>query len=157
MPLLRLFLLLLLATPAVARAEPPVVYVMRHLHTPEGARDPELTEEGRRHAEALDRRLRGKRVAAIYVSDFRRTRRTVAPLAGRLRLAPKIYDPANTPALLAAVRAETGPVLVVGHSNTVPDIVEGLGGARPAPLSHPDFGDIWTIRRGVATRDRISG
>jgi hypothetical protein len=36
-------------------------------------------------------------------------------------------------------------VLVVGHSNTVPDIVAGLGGPRPAPLVHEDFGDIWHI------------
>ena len=38
---------------------------------------------------------------------------------------------------------EDGPVLIVGHSNTVPGIVAALGGARPAPVSHPDFGDLW--------------
>ena len=47
--------------------------------------------------------------------------------------------------LIASVSAETGTVLIVGHSNTVPDIVEKLGGQRPDDLSHEDFGDIWHI------------
>ena len=147
---------MLVAVPTAAQAEMPVTYVVRHLHTPEGVRDPDLTEQGRRHAEGLSRWFRGKRVATIYVSDFRRTRQTAAPVAKRFRVVPKVYDPADTPALLASVRSEKSPVLIVGHSNTVPDIVEGLGGARPAPLSHPDFGDIWTVRNGVTERDRIS-
>ena len=36
-------------------------------------------------------------------------------------------------------------MLIVGHSNTVPDIIEKLGGKRPADLTHEDFGDIWHI------------
>jgi hypothetical protein len=57
------------------------------------------------------------------------------------------------------VRAGPLPALIVGHSNTVPDIVAQLGGTRPAPLVHADFGDIWrigpdgaTIRRRIDSR-----
>jgi hypothetical protein len=39
---------------------------------------------------------------------------------------------------------------VVGHSNTVPDIVEQLGGARPEPIAHDRHGDIWRITRPAA-------
>jgi broad specificity phosphatase PhoE len=150
-----LTLLLLGAAPAAERRQ--TVHVMRHLDTPKGARDPELTEQGRRRAEALSRWFRGKRLRAIYVTDFRRTRQTVAPLAARLKMTPKLYDPRYTPALIERVRRERGAVLVVGHSNTVPDIVEGLGGARPAPLAHPDFGDLWTVRDGKTERTRLAG
>jgi glutathione S-transferase len=62
-----------------------------------------------------------------------------------------IYDPRDTAALIARVRAEPGPVLIVGHSNTVPDIVAALGGTRPAPLVHEDFGDLWIVQPGGAT------
>ena len=123
----------------------PNIYVMRHLHTPAGATDPDLTEEGLRHAIALSDWFRKDPPDVIYVSDTKRTRQTVAPLAARLKLIPKIYDPRDTPALLAAVSKEKGTVLIVGHSNTVPDIVQGLGGERPGPLQHPDFGDIWRV------------
>lgn len=162
MPLLRLlpWLLPLLAS---ACATPPAptpqatVFVMRHLHTPAGERDPDLTWEGRRQAELLASWFREERPAVVYVSHFRRTRQTAAPLAARLGLTPIVYDPADTPALVAQVRGQRRPVLVVGHSNTVGDIIEQLGGSRPPPLAHEDFGDIWRIDAdGTTTRMQIS-
>ena len=161
MPFLRLFALFLAALAggcATQHAGPPepAVYVMRHLHTPEGERDPDLTAEGQRQAALLADWFAAERPRAIYVSDYRRTRQTAAPLARRLGLVPIVYDPADTPALIALVRAGPLPALVVGHSNTVPDIVAQLGGTRPAPLVHADFGDIWRIGPDGATlRQRI--
>lgn len=163
MTFVRLCLAALIAalTPACATAQlasgQTAVYVVRHLNTPAGERDPDLLPEGRRAAEALAAWFpRGELPRAIYISDFKRTRQTAAPLAARLHLTPIVYDPADTPALIARVRAEAGVVLIVGHSNTVPDIIEQLGGARPAPLVHEDFGDIWRVGRdGATTRSRI--
>ena len=123
----------------------PKFYVMRHLQKAPGP-DPALSEEGARNAARLADLLAGDPPAAIYVSTTRRARETAAPLAARLGLAPKSYDPSKTPELIASVLAETGTVLIVGHSNTVPDIVERLGGARPADLSEEDFGQIWHIQ-----------
>ena len=133
---------------------PPAAYVMRHLNTPAGERDPDLLPEGRRAAALLVGWFARERArpVAIYVSDYRRTRQTAAPLAASLGLTPTVYDPADTPGLLARVRAAPGPALIVGHSNTVPDIVAGLGGTRPAPLVHEDFGDIWRVGPDGATR-----
>lgn len=150
-----------LLAPACAIAQPPsgqtAIYVVRHLNTPAGERDPDLLPEGRRTAEALAAWFpRGELPRAIYVSDFKRTRQTAAPLAARLHLTPIVYDPADTPTLVARIRAEPGVVLIVGHSNTVPDIVEQLGGTRPGPMVHEDFGDIWRVGRdGATTRSRI--
>jgi phosphohistidine phosphatase SixA len=81
------------------------------------------------------------------VSATRRAQETAAPLAARFGLTAKIYDPRDTPGLVARVAAEPGTVLVVGHSNTVPDIVEQLGGTRPGPLAETDYGDVWRISR----------
>jgi hypothetical protein len=54
---------------------------------------------------------------------------------------------------------EPAPVLIVGHSNTVPDIVAALGGARPGPIGHEDFGDVWKIagRDHLVTKAKIAG
>lgn len=133
---------------------PPSIYVMRHLNTPAGERDPDLLAEGRRTASLLVGWFEREhaRPVAIYVSDYKRTRQTAAPLAARLGLIPIVYDPADTPGLIARVRAARGPVLIVGHSNTVPDIVAALGGTRPAPLVHEDFGDIWRVGPDGATQ-----
>ena len=93
--------------------------------------------------------------AALYVSGYERSRQTAAPLAARLGLQPIVYDPADTDALLMRVRSGPRPAMIVGHSNTVPDIVERLGGARPAPLVHEDFGDIWVLSSDGTERQRI--
>ncbi len=130
----------------------PDFHVVRHLHTPEGERDPDLTEQGKTAAEWLAARFEHRPPAAIYVTDFRRSRQTAEPLARRHGLVPIVYDPADTPGLVARVRAGPLPALIIGHSNTVPDIVEQLGGTRPAPLSHPDFGDIWEVDSRGTTR-----
>lgn len=138
-------LLLMLAACARQAHSPPDLYVMRHLHTPGGVSDPDLTEEGRRTAGHLATWFTRDPPAVIYVSRPKRAQQTAAPLALRLGLTPIVYDPADTPALIAAVSKETRTVLIVGHSNTVPDIIARLGGQRPAPLTHDDFGDIWKI------------
>lgn len=156
MPLLRFLATLLLPLAASCVTAPPAAapsdYVVRHLHTPEGERDPDLTAEGRRSAILLAGWFGAERPAAIYVSHYKRSRQTAAPLAARLGLTPIVYDPADTPALVARVRAGPRPALIVGHSNTVPDIVEQLGGTRPGPLVHEDFGDIWSVAADGTTR-----
>jgi len=161
MRILIALLLALLPAPAPAQTQPQPaahpVYVMRHLNTPAGEPDPDLLPEGRAAAVALadlmetDAFQGDRRPVAIYVSDYKRTRQTAAPTAARLALNVTIYDPRDTAGLLARVLAEPGPVLIVGHSNTVPDIVAALGGTRPAPLVHEDFGDLWVVEPGGAT------
>lgn len=144
---------MLLAACATTPTTPaPAFYVVRHLNTPAGERDPDLLPEGQRLAALLPARLAAHPPRTIFVSDFRRTRQTAAAVAARWALTPIVYDPADTPGLVVRVRAAPGPVLIVGHSNTVPDIVEQLGGTRPAPLSHPDFGDLWILALDGATQ-----
>ncbi len=141
-------LLLALAACATGPGDPaaPSIYVTRHLQKAEG-QDPGLSAEGARNAERLASRFGDDRPTAIYVSTTRRARETAAPLAARLGLTSKEYDPRDTPGLIARARGEPGTVLIVGHSNTVPEIVAQLGGARPADLAETDYGDIFRVRR----------
>ncbi|HYJ53551.1 MAG TPA: phosphoglycerate mutase family protein [Allosphingosinicella sp.] len=142
----------IVAVPALAQ---PTAYVMRHLEKAEG-NDPALSTLGTRNAARLPALLGTALPSVIYVSTTRRARETAAPLAIALGLTPKTYDPRDTPALVARVRAETGTILIVGHSNTVPQIVEALGGTRPADIPETRFGDIWRVDPdGKTTQIRI--
>ncbi|HYE28027.1 MAG TPA: phosphoglycerate mutase family protein [Allosphingosinicella sp.] len=140
--------LLMLALAACETMPPPPTgpsfYVMRHLQKAEGA-DPPLSEEGRAGTRRLIGFFMPDPPRVIYVSTTRRARETAAPLAAELRVKMRRYDPADTPRLIARVLAERGPVLIVGHSNTVPEIVERLGGERPAALADTDYGDVWHV------------
>jgi len=139
-----LLLLVVTACSTVPSPARPSVYVMRHLQKAAGP-DPALSAEGQGYAQRLVGRFSDDPPSAIYVSATRRARETAVPLAARLGIVPKIYDPANTPALVARVKAEGGTVLVVGHSNTVPEIIGLLGGTRPADIAESQFGDIWHV------------
>ena len=144
-------------TTAEREGREPAIYVMRHLQKADG-QDPGLSATGQKCAAALGEQLAGRGIGAIYVSATRRARETAAPLAARLRITASDYDPRDTPGLAARARAETAPVLIVGHSNTVPEIVAALGGARPADLTDESYGDIWRVARdGAVSAERIAG
>ena len=72
-------------------------------------------------------------VSEVWSTDTKRTRDTAAPLAARLGLEVQLYDPSDLPGFAAQLKANsTATVLVVGHSNTTPQLAEALG-AEPGP------------------------
>ena len=143
------------ALPAAAQT-PPTTYVVRHFDTPKGERDPDLLPAGTARAEALARWFRGKRLCAVLVTQYKRTRQTAAPTAAGRGLAILTYDAADTAGAVARAKASACPVLIVGHSNTVPDIVAQLGGTRPADLAHEDFGDVWAVADGKTAHAKVA-
>ena len=120
------------------------VYVIRHLQKGTGD-DPSLTAEGSANAQKLAAILADKKIVTIFATPTRRAMETAAPLASQLGLAVTPYDPRAPQALVAAVAAAPGPVLVVGHSNTVPDLVAAFGGEKPEPLTDEDYGTLFVV------------
>ncbi|HEX8192318.1 MAG TPA: histidine phosphatase family protein [Allosphingosinicella sp.] len=140
----------LLAACASTQAPPAErhIFVMRHLHKAADAPDPGLTPQGQACARQLARFLARQEIGAIYASTTRRAQETAAPLAAARRLAVKTYAPADTAGVAARAQDEAGSVLIVGHSNTVPEIVQGVGGTRPGPIDESRYADIWRVTRG---------
>ena len=92
-------------------------------------KDPPLTEAGQKRAKLLASMLADSGVDAIYVTELQRTQQTAAPLAARVQVKPTVLPANDTEALVKAIRArQRGVVVVVGHSNKLPDIIAGLGG-----------------------------
>jgi broad specificity phosphatase PhoE len=129
------------------------VYVMRHLQKAQGD-DPPLSAAGAENAQILSARLVKSGIRAIFATPTRRAIETGEPLAKGLGIAVTPYDPRDPAALIAAVNAVPGPVLIVGHSNTVPDIVARLGGT-PVPLGEEDYGTIFIVRPGTKNVEQI--
>ncbi len=128
-----------------AHAAPQTIYVMRHLQRDAGA-DPSLNAVGQANAARLAGWFGHDRPVAIFVTPYKRTRETVAPLAAKRGLVPRDYNPRDNAGLVAAVRAAKGPVLIVGHSNTVPAIVHALGGPEAPELADDDYARIWIVK-----------
>ena len=125
------------------------VYVMRHLQKATGD-DPPLTEEGSILAEMVAGMLGNFGIKAVFATPTRRATQTGQPLARFAGVPVTPYDPRDIPRLAAAVGRVQGNVLVVGHSNTVPDLVAAFGGTRPEPLTEADYGTIYQVTVGSA-------
>lgn len=125
-------------------AAPKQVFVIRHLQKGQGD-DPSLTAEGAAAAQRLGEMLAGEGIAAIFATPTRRAMETAEPLAKRLGLPVTPYNPRDPDALVKAVAAVPGPVLVVGHSNTVAELVGRSGGTPPAPLKEENYGTLFVV------------
>ncbi|MFC6978004.1 SixA phosphatase family protein [Microbulbifer taiwanensis] len=113
-----------------------VIYLVRHAEKVSGTddRNPPLTESGRARAQHLAYVLGEAGIEKIYSSDYARTRQTAEPLADKLNLQVESYDPRALGELAQQLRQISGRTLVVGHSNTTPQLVELLGGESGAPI-----------------------
>jgi broad specificity phosphatase PhoE len=145
-----------LAGPASAGVGPPdkIVVVVRHAEkAADDPRDPTLSAEGQARAERLAVALRGLKLGAVYTTQYPRTRLTAAPAAKAcgVEVTVREANAANnaTYARDLANEIRQGPpgqaVLVVGHSNTVPELVQVLTGATPEPMADTEFDRIYVV------------
>ncbi len=153
MPRLVLLLLLLLSlatSPFAARAqEKPseaLIFLVRHAERAEdGTDDPHLSAPGRERAGLLADLLRDAGITRIHTTDLHRTRETAAPLALRLGIEPEIYDAADLSAVAARLLAAPGRHLVVGHSNTTPELVRALGGEAGSSIETMEYDRLYLL------------
>ncbi len=116
----------LLFAAAPARAQ-EVLILVRHAEKVDSSKDAALSAAGEARAKALAVRLRDAGIGAIYTSEYQRTRGTGQPLAEALKLEPRVHPAKDTAGLVALLRRERGRALVVGHSNTLPEIAAAYG------------------------------
>jgi broad specificity phosphatase PhoE len=150
--------LLLSVLPLCANAGvgPPdtVVVVVRHAEkATDDPKDPTLSEAGQARAQRLAAALRGLRPAAAYATQYRRTQMTAAPtaLGNGFEVTVRPIDASNEATYAADLAHDIrqGPpgraVLVVGHSNTVPDVVKAFTGSEPEPIADDEFDRVYVV------------
>lgn len=150
---LSLLLAVLAASPAAAQH---TIFLIRHAEradtapgvSPTMAADPDLSEAGRARAESLATALKDAKITAIYATKYKRTQQTAAPLAKALGLTVAIVA-ADAAAVAKQLPGEKGNVLVVGHSNTVPDIIKALGVTAPVTIGDDEFDNLFVVTTGT--------
>jgi broad specificity phosphatase PhoE len=147
------FALLLLGLFVSTAAAQSTIFIVRHAEKAPGSdKDPDLSEAGRARAEVLARTLKDAGITAIYATEFKRTRETAAPLAKALALQISILPGKDIPEFVAKLRELKGNALVVGHSNTIPDLAKALGIADPPSLGESDYDNLFVITLGQMPR-----
>ncbi len=140
-----LILSILSVVAAVADAA-PVVFVVRHAEkTTDGGNDPELSPAGRKRAEELARILQDSQITAIFVTEFKRTQETAAPTAKEIHITPTIVPSTDIAGLALKLHAMYSNALVVGHGNTIPDLLKALGIAVPINIPDTDYTEIFVV------------
>jgi broad specificity phosphatase PhoE len=151
-------LAVLLALPCLAHAGigPPdtVVVVVRHAEkASDDPKDPSLSEAGQARAEALAVALEGLPLQHAISTQYKRTHDTAVPAAkaAGIDVHVKPIDATNAATyardLVAHIRKDHAGqnLLIVGHSNTVPEMVEALTGVAPAPMGEEEFDRIYVV------------
>lgn len=121
-------------------------YVVRHAEkagaspgsTMSSPNNPPLSAEGEQRAQALKETLKDSKITYIFSTNTTRTMSTAEPLRSQLGLTTENYGPMPDSAFIQKLKGLKKNVLIVGHSNTVDDIVNGLTGKKTVPGDLPD-------------------
>lgn len=122
--------------------------------------DPPLSAQGKNRAERLVEIVKNYPIQAIFSTKYNRTRSTVMPLAAKLGIEIQTYEPGKQADLATLLKAWKGKtILVVGHSNTVPGLVNLLTSNSNYPnLGDNEYDKIYIVRldQGKTTHQQIS-
>ena len=151
------------AEPAAGPTAAPgvkTVIIVRHAEaagTQHGG-DPVLSSDGRARSLELARTLADTPLRSVYTTHYQRNRQTAEPLPRHIGEKPTVID--DVDATVRALQAEPwgATALVIGHSNTVADLVRGLTG-QALPEGEPIvFDRMWIVtitRDGAASLLRL--
>lgn len=147
------------AATAQEEFKPITVFLIRHAEREnEPRQDPPLKKEGVARSQELARLLSNAGIKAIFTSQFNRTKQTAEPLATKLGLTATPFtlksNPSNPREIAAESTAEVTnkilerageSVLVIGHSNSIPDVIKMLGGDVVPTIDERKFDDIFIV------------
>ena len=150
-------------------AKVTTVFLVRHAEKGDApAQDPPLSEAGKQRAEALARLLQTAGVRGIYTSQFLRTQQTAEPLAKRLGVTaspvalgvkpsnPREVTEESIRELTKKVEAHAGEaVLIVGHSNSIPEVIRTLGGDAVPKIDESRFDDLFVVTVYAGGRAKV--
>jgi len=109
--------------------------------------NPKLNQEGIERAIRWERIFSEISINSVYSSDFERTKMTAAPMAVVKDLVVKTYDPAILDIDIFKYENLGANVLVVGHSNTIPNFVNKMiGKNRYTDMDDYDNSSLFIVR-----------
>ncbi|MGZ5192226.1 MAG: SixA phosphatase family protein [Flavisolibacter sp.] len=130
-------------------------YVVRHaekavpsagttMSTPD---DPLLSDAGVKRAEALKQVLIGKNIRHIFSTDTKRTKQTAEPLSKQSGVTIQIYGPRPDSVFTNQLKRIKENTLIVGHSNTVDDLVNSLiNDKKLSDLADSEYDNLFIVR-----------
>ncbi len=138
---------LLLSAAAMPGYAQSALIVVRHAERADQSQDTKLSATGEARARTLARTLGDAGVSAIYVTQFQRTAQTAQPLAEHLNVKPVVVQAQDIAGLALKIRTDNADqvVLVVGHSDTIPNIIKAFGYLEPITIEHDEYDSLLVL------------
>ncbi|WAC02090.1 phosphoglycerate mutase family protein [Lacinutrix neustonica] len=121
--------------------------------------NPKLTKQGHQRAKRLANYFKNKPLSAVYSTNFHRTLNTAKPAANAKGLKPIIYSPTKFDYDAFLKDTKGTAVLIVGHSNTIPDFVNKIiGENKYKEIDERIYSNLYivTIKNNVIEDELIS-
>ena len=142
-------LLAVLAAPAAAQVSVTTIVLVRHAEKADASSDPVLAPAGAARARVLAHVLRDVPLDAVFSTPFIRTRETARPVAEHhgLTVTETPVTRSFVSDLAARVRRDHvgETVLVVGHSNTTPELARALGATNAPAIADPEYDHMFIV------------
>ena len=130
--------------PNLASADTYTLYFSRHMEKTTDKTDPDLSLVGKQRAQVLAQVLKNSDIEAIFSTDYKRTQQTAEVLARQLGLSVESYPAKDFKGIVTSLKELKKNALIIGHSNTVPELVKAVGGSADK-LGEEDFGDLFQV------------
>ncbi|MFT5813840.1 MAG: 2,3-bisphosphoglycerate-dependent phosphoglycerate mutase [Psychroserpens sp.] len=122
------------------------IYLVRHAEKQTVKDDPKLTQCGRFRAKQLANMLEHTKIKHVYSTAYQRTMATAAPFAKQQKLAIKQYSPAKLNQFARQLLKQKENILVVGHSNTTPQLSALLSGLTVDNITEKQYRNLYQIQ-----------
>lgn len=125
------------------------IFVVRHAERLKPRDDSSLlSAAGKRRAQALRHVLSSVELKAVFCTEYERTRQTAEPAARAHGLEPTVLSSEDGKGLIEALGRlkPEEDVLVVGHTDTIPDLLKALGVESPVTLESDDYDNLFVVR-----------
>jgi 2,3-bisphosphoglycerate-dependent phosphoglycerate mutase len=125
-----------------------IFFIVRHAEKDTtGGTNADLNAIGRGRAQAEVKIFEKVKIDGIFSTDRPRTRNTAAPIAASKKITVEIYDAKKQKELLEKLAVQAGKhFFIVGHSNTVPQIVNILRGSdEEKEFSESDYSRLYIV------------
>ena len=147
-----IFTAVALALAAQLATAEPTIFLARHAEKADSGADPknpDLSTAGRARAEALGRMLRDAGVVAVFATEYARTQQTAEEVRRASGAAVTIVPAMDVAALIDKLKAVEGNAVVIGHSNTLPEIIKALGAEKPVTIDESEYDNLCIWNRSA--------
>lgn len=122
------------------------LYLVRHAEKNTDSKNPSLTQCGKERAKQIAILLSTANIKAIYSTSYQRTMSTAAPLSSMKNIAIKNYNPKKLEQFSLYLKQRKENSLIVGHSNTTPQLTQLLSNQKVAGLGEKDFQALYQVQ-----------